>query len=327
MKNKKSDVTTVIDAGARYGMHPSWNEFGGNLCYYAFEPDFKEAARLRAMKHKKGFKVIGAALDQKKGTRKLYVTKHRGYCSFLETDSKSDWFSKLRPGENQLESIAKVKTLTIDGFAKSKRAPIDFLKIDVEGADLDVLKGGKRELKQNVLGIRIGIYFQACYKKQCFFTDIHEFLLDHGFFLLNLDYFGKGVPRNFLFRNPDPFAPDYLRYGTLVSTDGVWLKKSELLPNDPFVILKYAYFCMLNHAPDVAIDTLLHYVQENPDAFDPSVTRSLLYKSLRRMTAIFLGRWRVYPDKQWQEIQSMYKTIFGIELESGSKFWEMIGAI
>ncbi len=39
--------TIVLDAGGRYGLHPSWKPFTGELLYYLFEPDSEEARRLR----------------------------------------------------------------------------------------------------------------------------------------------------------------------------------------------------------------------------------------------------------------------------------------
>jgi len=38
--------TTVIDAGGRFGLHPSWSKFKGELNYHLFEPDKIEADRL-----------------------------------------------------------------------------------------------------------------------------------------------------------------------------------------------------------------------------------------------------------------------------------------
>ena len=45
--------TTVLDAGGRYGIHPTWKPFTGELKYYLFEPDPSERARLkRKYKHR-----------------------------------------------------------------------------------------------------------------------------------------------------------------------------------------------------------------------------------------------------------------------------------
>lgn len=59
-------ATTVIDAGAHYGMHPSWQAFGGDLQYFAFEPDEEEARRLGGQR-RESFEVIARALGRQAG--------------------------------------------------------------------------------------------------------------------------------------------------------------------------------------------------------------------------------------------------------------------
>jgi len=332
MKNTDRAITTVIDAGARYGMHPSWSGYGGDLLYFAFEPDRDEADRIRTQSPRPGFEVIPKALSREGGERNLHVTRHRGCSSFLRPDMESEWFKHYRPGEGQIDSVIRVMTQSVDDFANSRELDIDFLKVDTEGTELEVLEGADSQISDNVLGIRTGLYFQVCYKNQRLFPEIHNYLMNKDYFLLNLDYFGRGVPRNSLFRNPDPFSVDDARYGTLIGTDGVWLRNidwvcqryGEEAEKFAYATLKYAYFCLLNHAPDVGLDTLLRFVQDRNGHFGPEVVSSSCYRALRRACAEFLGRWRVYPDAQWDLARSMFKTIFGLELEGGNKYWELI---
>lgn len=325
-------TTTVIDAGARYGMHPSWRGFNAPLQYYAFEPDAKEAERLRQQSQPPGFEVVNEALDSKNGERDLRITKHRGYSSFLKVDPDSDWFGKHRPGEGDLESIQKVKTCTVDGFSREHGVGIDFLKLDTEGTELAVLKGATEQLRLHTMGIRASVNFLAQYKEQALFHDIHSYLISTGFFLVNLDYFGRGLPRFRLFRNPEPQDLDNERYGVLIASDGVWLleyqRVVDRLKRQPdalaYATLKYAYFCILNHARDVGLDTLVTYVDKEKCSFSPQVMKSTLYLTLRKVSATLLGRWRVYPDSQWDLARTTFQKVFGLELEGGSKYWEMV---
>lgn len=325
-------ITTVIDAGARYGIHPSWSGFAGELRYFAFEPDKQEAARLRHRNCQPGFEVVDRALARDTGRRRLYITAHRGYCSFLQPDPDSQWFKRYRPGEGAIKSVQSVETCSIDEFAASRGLRIDFIKADAEGAELEVLEGARQQLASAVLGIRTTMYFQRCYKEQALFPSLDQYLRGQGYWLLNLDYFGRGVPRNSFFRNPDPLSPDTLRYGTLIGADGVWLKdyeqvcvrdgeRSEALA---YATLKYAYFCMLNHAPDVALDTLRQFVRSRKGRWSRTVEASGLYRALRRTCAEFLGRWRVYPDVQWEEARAMFLDIFGLQLRGGDRYWRFI---
>ncbi len=335
MGKQNVETTVVIDAGARYGMHPTWNSFGGDLNYLAFEPDPQEAQRLRGLNKRPDVEILSEALDKEAGEKELYITKHRGYSSFLKLDSDCEWFKRYRPGEGELESVIRVKTSTIDRFASDRGLSVDFLKVDTEGTEFDVIQGGEKQLESSVMGIRVNVNFQSCYQGQALFSEIHSYLLGKQFFLLNLDYFGRGVPRNSLFRKPDPLSEDWIRYGTLIATDAVWLKSyavvMERLDGRPeeaaYATLKYASFCLLNHAPDVGMDVLAEFVTERGGRFSQAVCESKLYRTLRKSCAELLGKWRVYPDNQWETIRGMFKTVFGVEMEAGSRYWELLQSL
>lgn len=332
MKKGLYSTTTVIDAGARYGIHPSWNNFKGDIMYYAFEPDKEEAQRLAKLNKDKNYHMIDKALAKETGERDFFITKHKGYCSLLELDQNNEWFKKYRPGEGKVVKKTKVKTISIDEFVTEKKTQLDFLKVDTEGTELEVLEGASNQLENSIMGIRCNVDFQPNFKGQALFSDIHNYLLKKGFFLLNLDYFGYGVPRNTLFRKPDPLSQENLRYGTIIGTDAVWLKdydeKFEQTKtnseNAAYTTLKYSYFCLLNNAPDVGIDVLLDFIKNKKGKFSASVKKSKIYKSLKYAYAELLGRWRVCPDQQWKLIQRVFKDVFELELKQGSEYWELL---
>ncbi len=325
-------VTVVMDAGARYGIHPTWRSFGGGLLYLAVEPDEEEARRLTRLARDPGFRALCIALDQKTGTRNLYITKHRGYSSFYRPDPGSEWFKRYRPGEGEVERVVQVRTWSIDDFTRKYKLAVDFLKLDTEGSELDILRGASDQLESHVLGVRTEVSFQPAYIGQPTVFEVHKYLLSKGFHLLNFDYLGRGVPRNILFRNPNPQEMDTSRYGTLLSADGVWLKRYELVRQQlrrhpgalAWATLKHAYFCMLNHAPDVGIDTLMDFITERGEPLGTEYANVRLYRALQRTCAEFLGRWRVYPDAQWETERGMFETIFGFPLEGGSRYWELV---
>lgn len=334
-KTNSKDTTTVVDAGGRYGIHPTWNDFQSNLKYFSFEPDNEEALRLASCYPEEWFHSIPLALDSKPGTRKFNITKHRGLCSFLKPDTESEWFKNFRPGSGVIERNLLIKTTSIDTFAKENELEIDFLKLDTEGTEQDVLEGGDFSLQNSVMGARVSVNFQRCYIGQPLISKTIDYLDSHGFFLLNLDYQGFGVPRNSFFRKPDPSVPESLRYGEMISCDGVWmLKYSELLKRfkkDPvdfeFALLKYAYFAYLNGAPDVCLDVLKRYSNDNSSSWVDEVTESKTYKAVRRKCISFLGKWRVCEDNLWDEAQQLAKQIFSIKLAGGSGYWEQIQSL
>jgi hypothetical protein len=78
-----------------------------------------------------------------------------------------------------LKSKTTVDTITLDNFvAANNIGPIDFIKIDVQGAELDIFKGGKKTL-EDVLEIVCEVEFVPLYDNQPLFGDVCKFLSDY----------------------------------------------------------------------------------------------------------------------------------------------------
>jgi FkbM family methyltransferase len=313
-------------------MHPTWNRFDAPLRYIAFEPDPEEAQRLRD-RYKRmpalTYEVMEVALDKQAGTRDFHLLRHRGLSSFLKPDLTSECFRHLKPGQAEVERIISIATERLDTvFGRLGIVP-DFLKVDTEGTEQDVIEGSEGLLKAGVLGIRSSCNFQACFHGQRLFSETHGYLVARGFVLLNLDYKGFGYPRLGLFRKPDPIESEDFRYGFLVAADAVWVRKPDSIRvlhegkmSRGRAILKLAYFCLLNNAPDVAVDMLREMALEG--GLNESLRATRLYKSLRLKVAHFLGRWRTVPDEQWERARRFYQDIYDEELSGGSEFYPQV---
>jgi len=204
----------------------------------------------------------------------------------------------------------------------------DFLKVDTEGTEQDVIEGADGLLDKGVLGIRSSCNFQPCFIGQKLFSTSHDYLLARGYVLLNLDYKGYGYPRLGLFRKPDPTENEDFRYGILVAADAVWIRRPEELGKHfkgeaaTIAALKLAYFCFLNNAPDLAVDTLR--MEAEAGRLTAPVRETRLLKTLRLRTARFLGRYRTVPDEQWERARGIFTGIFGVELGGGSDFYPQV---
>jgi len=228
-----------------------------------------------------------------------------------------------------IDAEIPVPTTTIDLLAHENGLSFGFLKVDTEGTEHDVILGAEQQIARSVIGIRSSCNFQPCFFGQKLFSETHDYLVRHGFVLLNLDYFGYGYPRLSLTRKPDPVMPEDGRYGTLVACDAVWIRRPEWLaerfgpegaPADDTVALKRAYFFFLNNAPDVGLDDLRLHIVRTGRPIDPAVRGSRLFLGLRFSAAHHLGRWRTLPDRQWEEARQLFQGIFGEDLAEGSEF-------
>jgi FkbM family methyltransferase len=148
----------------------------------AFEPIPNMIEELRErFKYTPNVEIQACALGKKRGDLTLNITKNLVSSSLLvPTKENVDYHG------SSLEIVEKVKVnvMTLREFIL-KDKDVDIIKIDVQGAELDVLKGAKEALKR-VKTISIEVEFVSMYEEQPLFGDIDVYLRKEGFFLYNM---------------------------------------------------------------------------------------------------------------------------------------------
>ncbi len=170
-----SDELIFCDVGARWGLEAPWGSFRDVLSVVGFEPDPEEYALLTKTMRKQD-KVYPYALSRGKKERLLNLTRSRGCSSFYQPNYN---LLKSYPEMDrfQVEASVKVETTSLDGLYEDRiLSDADFLKIDVQGAELDILKGAERLVRQNVLGLQVEVEFQPLYEGQPLFADVDTFI-------------------------------------------------------------------------------------------------------------------------------------------------------
>jgi FkbM family methyltransferase len=139
---------TVLDVGANHGMFSleAAHLVGRAGVVHAFEPTPRTCDLLRrnlSVNGLAGVKVFASALGAEPGTARLRVHHEM---SGLNTLASRDvrWNRRTLAADE----IIEVPITTLDLHAAAERIErIDFLKIDVEGFELDVLRGARGLLK------------------------------------------------------------------------------------------------------------------------------------------------------------------------------------
>lgn len=177
-----------LDVGSRGGLPARWRPVlsAGLICPVYVEPDRVEAARLLA-RHP-GVRVITDALGASDGeVATLYVTREPGRSSLLLPDFQEiSVFADSSPWE-----VVRREAITIRRLDRiwGDCAPPELVKVDVQGYEVEVLKG-MGTLLDSVVGLEVESSITPLYHQQATFEDIRQFLFEQGFDLVRMAALG-----------------------------------------------------------------------------------------------------------------------------------------
>ena len=169
---------SVLDIGASGGIGWPWNDLNKDFVdLILVEPDPEEAIRLenKLNKTQKSFVVPTAFWNEQKSIT-FNLNKSRATSSIL--NSNLNFLNQFSDSArfNTDEKI-KVECKTIDYLIENNQMPqFDFAKIDIQGGELAVLKGGKNYIQRNVIGLEIEVEFAEIYTNQPLFAEIDVFV-------------------------------------------------------------------------------------------------------------------------------------------------------
>lgn len=305
MNTHEKLICRVVDAGARYGLHPTWESLRDVAHFHLFEPDADEAGRLRQKyANRPNIAVDEVALHSKKTELTFSIRKHKALCTVSEVNVDMLERDNYMVREFEVTGNMVVQADTIDNVFPAQ--DVHFLKLDVEGNELEVLKGARKQLSTSILGARVEVIFAPLYKGNPLFGDIHEFMLEQGFELLNLDYDGRGAPRS-PFTHPN-------RFGKLISSDGVWTLPPDVVfeasrPERTADVIRLAVFYFINRATDAALEILLRAVREEGLSF-ADFADTPLFRALHKSVAILFKDISYLPSMDSKMLAEAYEAIF-----------------
>ena len=148
-----------------------------------------------------------------------------------------------------LKTETSVETVSLDHFVKSNNlGKIDFIKIDVQGAELDIFKGGTKTLS-DVLKIVCEVEFVEHYENQPLFGDVCEFLAREDLMFNKFLGFGGRALKPIVLQNNPNYASQY------IWSDAVYIKHVLKIPElDKAELLKLAVLSAVYGSAD-----LVHY--------------------------------------------------------------------
>lgn len=190
----------VLDAGARDALgDPRWRAMGANgFVIHGFEIDTDDCGRLNAIAQAKGMKARyhPSALGAGPGTRPFHLLRNREASSFFPPNmplvTRWRYGADTPIGEQMVvDEVFDVPVTSVDHMrAEGSLPPVDFMKLNVQGGELEILEGSRHSIGET-LGLQIELSFAQTYRDAPLFADIDVWLRNQGFFFF--DFLSRNI--------------------------------------------------------------------------------------------------------------------------------------
>lgn len=228
--------------------HRFLDDFPGSRIHaFEIDPANCEALRRRA---RPGMEIHEVAISRHSERRTLHLTK-APVCTSLYRPNEplNNRFHNLDVAS--LRDTAEIQTVSIDDFtAQAGIERIDFVKIDIQGAELDAFQGGTKSLTSSV-AIVSEVEFIELYENQPLFADVDRELRGQGFmFHKFLSLEGRSLKPVVVNNNPDT-ATWHLW------ADAIYVRSMANWPQlDPESLIRLGLLAYVYGSPDVTYQCL-----------------------------------------------------------------------
>jgi FkbM family methyltransferase len=194
LNKSNMEIRHIAIVGAHYGDEVyRMMKLYPNCMFYLFEPVEKYFNHLsQKFRTTDKVKLFNCALSDKKGFQKLYETNIDGSQSILRPGR----FAKEHYNIN-IDGECDVEIELLDNILPN--TDIDCLWIDVQGAELQVLRGAKKSLPRiNSVFIEVSIK-ESLYDEGAIMSDLNKFLDEHKLTLVGLGTDHRNLTGNAFF--------------------------------------------------------------------------------------------------------------------------------
>lgn len=306
----KNCPLTIVDVGARGGLEYHWANYSNAARFICFEPDQEECEKLNnSLGPQSDSRFYPVALYKNKGVYIYYQQVSPAACGLYQRDPKI--VNRFPVGDLvKVTKTVPINTIDFDSFTEEHNIPeVDFIKIDAEGADFDIIQGSLRNLKKTVLGISCEIHFQPWCIGAYGFSELEQLIRPFGFKLYDINLYRFA---NKAFPSLDSVAPGgcgVASYGQIIFGQAIFFrdpvaeienKKLLLADWDAIRILKAVSLFEVFGLPDCAIE-LLNVAEKHNLIADSEKMNIEKFRDL--ITSGFLGHTITYK----QHLQKLAK--------------------
>tara|TARA_Y100000768_G_C23950067_1_gene669678 strand:- start:662 stop:1582 length:921 start_codon:yes stop_codon:yes gene_type:complete len=178
----------ILDVGCRYGVFSRFKDTYKSFEYIGVDADEGEIQRLKKKYYnKKNIKFFSKFLGSRNKKVAFKIYKHKGYSSSNRINEESLWFGRIRKNEKSILKTKKINCVKSGEWINKNVPGKLLLKLDIEGGELDFLKGLSRSNFNNIEAIIAETHFENPFKSNSNFGSIFTYLLSKGYWLANMD--------------------------------------------------------------------------------------------------------------------------------------------
>lgn len=241
MKNLlKDNPLIVLDVGAAGGIHDRWRNLGSSVRAILFEPDIEEYEKLVAENSESSI-IINSALAEKQKSVDFNICQKQQVSSIYKPNKPL--LDKYEDSERfNVQKTISMEANSIDNLLlKENINEIDFIKIDTQGSELDILKGATN-FYTNLIGIEVEVEFIELYHCQPLFSEVNNFIESQGFKLIDLKrYFWKRKSKNYSVKKGQLIFGDALYFKDPESIMALENLTEEKIIKSIYIYLSYGY--------------------------------------------------------------------------------------
>ncbi|MDX1923265.1 MAG: FkbM family methyltransferase [Alphaproteobacteria bacterium] len=221
-----------LDIGASGGVEQHWLSLGDKFNAIGFDVIVEEVARLNSINQNPRIKYenyfVGFEGYEELLSQKLFADPiaSRTNDPQKRTSYERAWkamninYTDTYFNNNQKTTLTD-KRISIDAYVEQHGIKdVDFIKIDTDGHDYEVLLGAEKTLKSSVLGASIEVPFHGpAHPHANVFCNIDRFMRDLGFSLYVLDSYpcSKGaLPAQFTYKLPAQTIKGQIQWGDAI---------------------------------------------------------------------------------------------------------------
>ncbi len=239
----------AMDVGAAGGVAPHWRDYLAVLEVDCFEPDAEECAR-RQRESPPNLHWFPVALAGATGRRTFYVLNRATGSSLYPPNDPVilEYSGRSYAG---VRRVIEVDCLSFADFLAEHRRPMpNLMKLDTQGTELEILSSLSRAQLEGLLCVELEVEFLELYKSQPTFGDVHAFMRDQGFRLLDLRTHrsyrnANNQPMHFLRRYLHTAAGTSALSAELVAGDALYVREALVQAALQSKRQLMAYLCLL----------------------------------------------------------------------------------